>query len=526
MKNSLLLTLCFLLLFATTSVADHLAKPAVGTSENHLDVSYLPSDRDVAYVEQDKANYSARVNVHIPPGDGPFPCLLIIHGGGYMAGNKDASEFHSLCEAAIERGYVAVNVGYIKGLNIHPQVQRDFKTLVRWLRANANKFRVDPDRIGAWGFSAGGWLASSSAMSTVDDIGTRSIRSVRLADFLNQPTTEKTKRRLNSFPRMSNRFLRMMVPFDAVEPLHGRFNSRINAIVADFHHTDGRLTPDDPIVATYVGLGVKKGMSHDAFRAAGVPLVEVELSEEQTRGKPNWHVPNLNQIVMSRDRRARISLKDRMFEFLEAHLKTELTRAVPPEARPNRRIFAKTTTVSLVASSPRATIHFTTDGSEPTPGSPVFQTPLSIKETTTVRAIAIIPGMQPSGPITADFIRGEPPPEIIGPKTLPVAQVEKPFSVEFRSSAESPVWDIAFQTRSVFGREDLSTQQREELTEAIRRFGNGAGQIGLRFDRKNGVLSGTPTKTGIHIVQIRVARNPGRAASDETYVLRIDSKQN
>ena len=36
-------------------------------------------------------------------------------------------------DAAIKRGYVAVNVGYIKGLNIHPQAQRDFKTLVRWL---------------------------------------------------------------------------------------------------------------------------------------------------------------------------------------------------------------------------------------------------------------------------------------------------------------------------------------------------------------------------------------------------------
>lgn len=526
MKNRLLLTLCFLLLFATTSFAEHPAKPAAGASENHLDVSYLSSDRDVAYVEQNSANYSARVNVHIPPGDGPFPCLLIIHGGGYMAGNKDSSEFHNLCEAAIERGFVAVNVGYIKGLNIHPQVQRDFKTLVRWLRANSSKFRIAPDRIGAWGFSAGGWLASSSAMSTVDDIGTRSIHSVRLADFLNQPTTEKTKGRSDRFQRMPNGSQRMMVPFDAAEPVHGGFNSRINSIVADFHHTDGRLTPDDPIVATYVGLGVNKGGSHDAFRAAGVPLVEVELSEEQTRGKPNWHVPNLNQIVMFRDREARISLKDRMFEFLEAHLKTELTRAVPPEARPNRRIFAKATTVSLVGSSPRATIHFTTDGSEPTPGSPVFQTPLSIKETTTVRAIAIIPGMQPSGPITADFIRGEPPPEIIGPKTLPVAQVEKPFFVEFKSTAESPVWDIAFQTRSVFGREDLSTQQREDLTQAIRRFGNGAGQIGLRFDRNNGVLSGTPTKAGIHIVQIRVARNPGRAASDETYVLRIDSKEN
>lgn len=519
MKNKLLLTLCLLLLFATTSVADHPAKPAAGASGNYLDVTYLPSDRDVAYVELDKANHSARVNVHIPPGDGPFPCLLIIHGGGYMAGNKDASEFHSLCEAAIERGYVAVNVGYIKGLNIHPQVQRDFKGLVRWLRANASKFRVDPDRIGAWGFSAGGWLASSSAMSTVDDIGTRSVRSVRLANFLNQPTTEKT----NGRPNISQR---MMVPFDAVEPLYGGFNSRINAIVADFHHTEGRLTPDDPILATYVGLGVKKGMRQNAFRAAGVPLVEVELSEEQTRGKPNWHVPNLDQIVMSRDREARISLQDRMFEFLEAHLKTELTRAVPPEARPNRRIFDKATTVSLVASSPRATIHFTTDGSEPTPGSPVFQTPLSIKETTTVRAIAIIPGMQPSGPITADFIRGQPSPEIIGPRTLPVAQVGKPFSVEFQSAAESPIWDIAFQTRSVFGRQDLSNQQREELTDAIRKFGNGAEQIGLRFDRTNGVLSGTPTKAGIHVVQIRVARDPGWAASDKTYLLRIDPTEN
>jgi len=436
-----------------------------------------------------------------------------------MAGDKDASEFHSLCEAAIGRGYVAVNVGYIKGLNIHPQVQRDFKTLVRWLRANANKFRVDPDRVGAWGFSAGGWLASSSAMSTVDDIGTRSIRSIRLADFLNQPSTEKTQKRTNRSPRM-------MVPFDSVVPLHEKFNSRINAIVADFHHTDGRLTPDDPIVATYVGLGVKKGMSHDAFRVAGVPLVEIELSKEQTRGKLNWHVPNLNQIVMSRDRRARVSLKDRMFEFLEVHLKTELTRAVPPEARPNRRIFAQETTVSLVASSPRATIHFTTDGSEPTPDSPLFLAPLSINKTTTVRAIAIVPGLQPSGPISADFIRGEPPPQIIGPKTLTVAQVGKPFSVEFKSSAESPVWDIAFQTRSVFGREDLTIQQREELTETIRRHGNGAEQIGLRFDRKNGVLSGIPTKAGMHVVQIRVARKIGQVVSDKTYVLRIDSKEN
>ena len=495
-------------LCASTTLADQPAKPAAGAVENYLDLSYLDPWRDVAYAEQGEPAFSARVNIHVPPGDGAFPCLLIIHGGGYLGGDKDAVEFHSLCEKAVERGYVAVNVGYIKGLNIHPQVQRDFKTLIRWLRANTGKFRIDPDRIGAWGLSAGGWLASSSAMSTVDDIGTRSIRSIRLADFIKEPTSEKTNGRL-------------YVPFDAVDPAHSKFSSRINAIVADFHHTDGRLTPDDPIMATYVGLGVQKGMSHEAFRMAGVPLVEVELSQEETRGKGNWHVPDLKQIVNSREGTAKISLRDRMFEFLELHLKGSQTRATPPEARPNRRIFSQKATVSLVAASPRATIHFTKDGSEPTTDSPVFKTALSIKDTTTVRAIAIVPGMQPSGPMTADYIRGELPPEITSPAELPIAQVGQPFSIRFESDVETVVWDMAFQTRSVFGREDLTPKQREQLTEEIRANGAGAALVGLNLDREKGTLTGTPTRAGIHVVQIRAARAKYTAASDRTYVLRI-----
>jgi hypothetical protein len=79
--------------------------------------------------------------------------------------------------------------------------------------------------------------------------------------------------------------------------------------------------------------------------------------------------PLMSCLSNSRDGTARISLRDRMFEFLEVHLKGSQTRATPPEAHPNRRIFTNMTAVALVAASPRATIHFTTDRTGSSDGS-------------------------------------------------------------------------------------------------------------------------------------------------------------
>ena len=90
-----------------------------------------------------------------------------------------------------------------------------------------------------------------------------------------------------------------------------------------------------------------------------------------------------------------------------------------------------------------------------------------------------------------------------------------------RADVETVVWGMAFQTRSVFGREDLTPKQREQLTEEIRANGAGAALVGLNLDREKGTLTGTPTRAGIHVVQIRAARTKYTAASDRTYVLRI-----
>lgn len=92
------------------------------------------------------------------PATSARPAVLVIHGGGWQGGNKDIHlrEVRQLAE----RGYVAVSVGYRLAPRHHfPAAIEDCKCAVRWLRAHAAEWEVDPQRIGAMGFSAGAHLA-------------------------------------------------------------------------------------------------------------------------------------------------------------------------------------------------------------------------------------------------------------------------------------------------------------------------------------------------------------------------------
>lgn len=91
-------------------------------------------------------------------GDGPFPAVVCIHGGGFRAGSRQG--YDGLCTKLAQRGYVAVTVSYRLAPKYQfPAAVHDVKAAVRWLRANAAKYKIDPDRIGATGGSAGGHLA-------------------------------------------------------------------------------------------------------------------------------------------------------------------------------------------------------------------------------------------------------------------------------------------------------------------------------------------------------------------------------
>lgn len=91
-------------------------------------------------------------------GAGPFPAVVCIHGGGFRAGTREG--YDGLCVTLASKGYVALTVTYrLAPAYPFPAAVLDCKTAVRWLRANAGKYHVDPTRIGATGGSAGGHLA-------------------------------------------------------------------------------------------------------------------------------------------------------------------------------------------------------------------------------------------------------------------------------------------------------------------------------------------------------------------------------
>lgn len=88
----------------------------------------------------------------------PVPALIHIHGGGWRGGDKkDGGPFLAWF---VQKGYVVFNINYrLSGVAPFPAAVEDCKCAVRWVRANAAKYGVNPDKIGAFGSSAGGHLS-------------------------------------------------------------------------------------------------------------------------------------------------------------------------------------------------------------------------------------------------------------------------------------------------------------------------------------------------------------------------------
>lgn len=91
--------------------------------------------------------------------NGPLPLIIRIHGGAFLGGDK-SSEASSI--AALQaRGYAVASINYrLSSEALFPAGAQDVKAAVRWLRANAATYGIDPNRFAAWGWSAGGYFAA------------------------------------------------------------------------------------------------------------------------------------------------------------------------------------------------------------------------------------------------------------------------------------------------------------------------------------------------------------------------------
>ena len=100
----------------------------------------------------------------------PRPGIVVIHGGGWLEGDKSSFVFSDRTSPAnivdfARLGFVAVTINYrLSGEAPFPAALEDCKCAVRWLRAHAKEYNLDGEHIGAYGNSAGGHLAMLLAM--------------------------------------------------------------------------------------------------------------------------------------------------------------------------------------------------------------------------------------------------------------------------------------------------------------------------------------------------------------------------
>src|SRR5262249_2482548 len=127
----------------------------------------------------------------VPKGGKPLPLIVNIHGGAFRAGDKSMGvrEIADLVDAG---DYVAATINYrLSGESTWPAQIHDCKAAIRWLRANAAKYGIAPDRIGVIGASAGGHLAAmlgtSGGIAALEgDVGTHAGVSSRVKCVVDQ----------------------------------------------------------------------------------------------------------------------------------------------------------------------------------------------------------------------------------------------------------------------------------------------------------------------------------------------------
>ncbi|MES2598310.1 MAG: alpha/beta hydrolase [Verrucomicrobiota bacterium] len=244
--------------------------------ELHLDQPYASND-----------NPKQRVDLYLPKerkSDKPLPVVALIHGGGWV--NGDRIGYAALAVQLARTGdFAAVGVGYRLTKEAHwPEQIHDCKAAIRWIRAHAKEYNLDPDRIAVWGSSAGGHL--SSLLGTSGDVkelegtlGPHTQFSSRVQAVVNQCGPEDFTQAL-----MYDKEGKPNPKDDAVIGLlGGTYEEKHDEAVAASPVT--YVTKDDPPFITFHGTADQRvswrhaETIHAALQKAGVPSLLVPITD-------------------------------------------------------------------------------------------------------------------------------------------------------------------------------------------------------------------------------------------------------
>ena len=118
---------------------------------------------------------SLTLDAYIPDGPGPFPAVIIVHGGGFIRGDKQ-TYVKPLFPVLTEVGFAWFTINYRLAPHAKfPDPVRDVEDAVRWVMRHAREYKVDPKRVALTGESAGGHLVSYVAVTSATKLGLRAV---------------------------------------------------------------------------------------------------------------------------------------------------------------------------------------------------------------------------------------------------------------------------------------------------------------------------------------------------------------
>jgi len=256
------------------------------------------------------------LDIYLPDeGEGPFPTIVFIHGGAFIGGDKQDAQLAYVLNG-IRRGYAVVSVEQRLAPEIRfPYPLFDFKAAIRFLRANAAKYRLDGSRFASSGTSAGGYFAVMAAATqdnpafedlSMGNAGYSSrvgavvswfglydlIVQVKLADQIRLPGMEPV-----------HNFVDMFMGISAVDnPGIMHFTNPLNFISPAFPPILIQAGTKDQIVPFQESVM----LCETVRRVCGSDRVEFDAFENCLHGDPKFCTPEN---------------EERVFAFLDKHLK-------------------------------------------------------------------------------------------------------------------------------------------------------------------------------------------------------------
>lgn len=260
-------------------------------------------------------DYTLYGDMYVPGGDGPFPGILYIHGGGFLGGDKLRPVQVDFYHLVAEQGYTVFSINYrlIQEGGVFPNCIRDVKTGLAWMRAHSDEYKIDPARTGVIGMSAGAHLAAMIAFTPnvpflqpeadeLEDADT----SVDAAVLFYPPTN------LATFESSISRILMFQIKKESGITSPGKFKAYLEKYSPVTH-----VKKEPPVFLSY--------SIPDGIVATEQQLELVDRMEEV--GTEFEHVPVSGEgidhgfIVIKPDTPQSAEVREKMFEFLEKHVK-------------------------------------------------------------------------------------------------------------------------------------------------------------------------------------------------------------